>query len=71
MYNNIDMNKCLCVSADVIYLTNYGNTIIYVMSEEDWVKPVYDAFKRYVNNSNGKELIKNDSLDFEELPEVQ
>ena len=54
-----------------LYLTNYGNTIIYVMSEEDWAKPVYDAFKMYVNNSNGKELIKNDSLDFEELPEVQ
>ena len=51
MYNNIDMNKWLCVSADVLHLTNYGNTIIYVMSEEDWAKPVYDAFKRYVNNS--------------------
>ena len=71
MYNNIDMNKWLCVSADVLHLTNYGNTIIYVMSEEDWAKPVYDAFKWYVNNSNGKELIKNNSLDFEELPEVQ
>ena len=71
MYNNIDMNKWLCVSADVLYLTNYGNTIIYVMSEEDWAKPVYDAFKMYVNNSNGKELIKNNSLDFEKLPEVQ
>ena len=54
-----------------LYLTNYGNTIIYVMSEEDWAKPVYDAFKWYVNNSNGKELIKNNSLVFEELPEVQ
>ena len=28
MYNNIDMNKWLCVSADVLYLTNYGNTIM-------------------------------------------
>ena len=71
MYNNIDMNKWLCVSADVLYLTNYGNTIVYVMSEADWAKPVYDAFKKYVNNSNGKELIKNNSLGFEELPEVQ
>ena len=32
------------------------------MSEEDWANPVYDAFKSYVNNSNGKELIKNNSL---------
>ena len=54
-----------------LYLTNYGNTFIYVMSEEDWAKPVYDAFKMYVNNSNGKEIKKNNSLDFEELPEVQ
>lgn len=71
MYNNIDMNKWICVSADVLYLTNYGNTVIYVMSEEDWAKPVYDAFKKYVNNENGKELVKNNALDFEELPEVQ
>ena len=40
-----------------LYLTNYGNTIIYVMSQEACAKPVYDAFKKYVNNSKGKELI--------------
>ena len=71
IYDNVDMNKWICVSAEKFYITNHNNVIFYVMSYEDWAKPVYDAFKKYVNNSNGKELIKNNSLDSEELPEVQ
>lgn len=62
MYNNINMDKWICVSADVLYLTNYDNTVVYVMSDEEWGKPVYEAFKKYVDNKNGKELIKNNSL---------
>lgn len=61
MYNNINMNKWLCVSADILYLTNYNNTVVYVMSDEEWGKPVYEAFKKYINNENGKELVKNNS----------
>ena len=36
MYNNIDMNKWLCVSADVLYLTNYGKTKLSML----WVKKI-------------------------------
>ena len=28
------------------------------MSDEDWAKPDYEGFKKYVNNKNGKELEK-------------
>ena len=39
-----------------------------VMADEEWSKPVYDEFKRYVNNNIGKELEK-DGEDGTTLPE--
>ena len=50
MLDNIDMAKWICVSASNLYITNSGNTIFMVMSDEDWAKPVYEAFKEYVKN---------------------
>lgn len=61
MYDNINMNLWICVSADKLYITNNGNVIFMVMSSEDWAKPVYDGFKNYVNNNIGKELEKTNS----------
>lgn len=66
MYNNINMDKWLCVSADVLYLTSYKNTVIYVMSDEDRAKPVFESIKNYLNNKNGKDLVRNNV--FDELP---
>lgn len=71
MLDNIDMAKWICVSASNLYITNSGNTIFMVMSDEDWAKPVYDAFKEYVNNNIGKELEKvSDEEDIELPPEM-
>lgn len=68
MLNNINMAKWICVSASNLYITNSGNTIFMVMANEDWAKPVYDAFKEYVNNKIGKELDKISSDAGIELP---
>ncbi len=68
MLDNIDMAKWICVSASNLYITNSGNTIFMVMSDEDWAKPVYEAFKKYVNNKIGKELDKISSDEDIELP---
>ena len=71
MLDNIDMAKWICVSASNLYITNSGNTIFMVMSDEDCAKPVYDAFKEYVNNKIGKELDKISSdADIELPPEM-
>lgn len=71
MLDNIDMAKWICVSASNLYITNSGNTIFMVMSDEDWAKPVYEAFKEYVNNKIGKELDKISSdADIELPPEM-
>lgn len=71
MLDNIDMAKWICVSASNLYITNSGNTIFMVMSDEDWAKPVYEAFKEYVNNKVGKELDKISSdADIELPPEM-
>ena len=66
--NNVDMRKWICVSAEKLYITSYNNIIFAVMSDEDWAKPVYDGFKKYVNNKNGKELEKTAEEDIE-LPD--
>ena len=68
MLDNIDMAKWICVSASNLYITNSGNTIFMVMSDEDWAKPVYEAFKEYVNNNIGKELEKASNDGDIELP---
>ena len=71
MLDNVDMAKWICVSASNLYITNSGNTIFMVMSYDDWAKPVYDAFKEYVNNKIGKELNKvSDEANIELPPEM-
>ena len=68
MLDNLNMNKWICVSAEKLYITSYNNIIFAVMSDEDWAKPVYEGFKKYVNNKNGKELEKTAEEDIE-LPD--
>lgn len=68
IYDNIDMNKWICVSADNLYITNNGNVIFLVMANEDRAKLVYDEFKKYVDNEIGKELHKENSDEDIELP---
>lgn len=66
--DNIDMRKWICVSAEQLYITNNGNLIFLVMSSDDWAKPVYENFKKYVNNEIGKELQKKNNEEDIELP---
>ena len=68
LLENIDMNRWICVSADVLYITNNGNTIFAVMSFEDWATPVYNEFVKYVDNNVGRTLEK--TADDIELPET-
>lgn len=71
MLDNIDMNKWVCVSAGKLYITNSGNVIFLIMSDDDWAKPVYEGFKKYVDNKVGKELEKTNELqDIELSPEM-
>ena len=60
IYDNVDMNKWICVSAEKIYITNSGNTIFVVMSFEEWATPVYNEFVKYVDKNIGKTLEKED-----------
>ncbi len=68
IYDNIDMRRWICVSAEKLYITNNGNVIFLVMADENWAKPVYDEFKTYVNNNIGKELEKTNDEGVIELP---
>lgn len=61
MYDNIDMAKWICVSADKMYITNSDDIIFMVMASDDWATPVYNGFKKYVNNNIGKELTKTEN----------
>lgn len=61
MYDNINMAKWICVSAEKLYITNSGDIIFMVMASDEWATPVYEKFKKYVNNNIGKELTKTDS----------
>lgn len=70
MLDNIDMRRWICVSAEKLYITNYENIIFLVMASEDWAKPVYEEFKKYVGNDIGKELEKTEEVDFELPPEL-
>lgn len=63
MYDNIDMAKWICVSAEKLYITNSDDIIFMVMASDEWATPVYNGFKKYVNNNIGKELTKTDSGD--------
>ena len=72
MYDNLDMNMWICVSAERLYITNYGDIIVAVMGIEEDAKLVYDTFKEYVENNVGKELEKTNDLgeDIELPPEL-
>jgi hypothetical protein len=58
MVDNIDMSKWICVTAEVVYATNYDNLIFLVMSSDELAKPQYDAFKEIVGGQVGKELVR-------------
>ena len=66
MLDNIDMAKWICVSASNLYITNSGNTIFMVMSDEDWAKPVYESFKSFAKTV-GKEYTKEEEM--QDLPD--
>ena len=70
MLDNIDTSKWICVSASKVYVTNHDNVIFLVMADEEWAKPVYDEFKKFVNNNIGKELEKNAEEDLELPPQM-
>ena len=63
------MNIWICVSADKLYVTNYNDVIFFVMSTEEWAKPVFESFKSYVGEKNvGKVLEKSQDFEDIELP---
>ncbi len=62
MLDNIDMRKWICVSAEKLRITNYGDVIFLVMSSEEWGNPVYDEFKSIVGGKVGKELEKTEEI---------
>ena len=68
MLNNINMRRWVCVNADKLYITNNGNVIFLIMANEEDAKPIYEEFKKYVNNNIGKELEKTYEEDIE-LPD--
>jgi len=62
--NNIDLWKWICVAADVGYVTNFGNTIILIMAEQDLADQVYEGFRNASNSNLGTRLEKiNDITD--------
>lgn len=65
MYNNINMAKWLCVSAEKLYITNSDDIIFMVMASDNWATPVYNGFKKFVNNNIGKELTKTEGGNFD------
>lgn len=68
MYNNINMAKWLCVSAEKLYITNSDDIIFMVMARDNWATPVYNGFKKYVNNNIGKELTKTEGGNIDFIP---
>lgn len=62
MYDNVKMNKWICVSAEKLYITNYGNAIFLVMSSNENATAVYNAFKEYTQNGIGKTLTKEETF---------
>lgn len=68
IYDNINMRKWLCVEADRLYITSSNDIIFFVMAYEEWATPVYNTFKKHVNNNISKELEKINSFDLE-LPD--
>lgn len=68
MLDNINMRRWICVSAEKLYITNTDNVIFLIMGSKDTVQPIYNEFKKYVNNNIGKELEKTNSDGDVELP---
>lgn len=68
IYDNINMSKWICVLATDLYITNNGNVIFLVMSDQESAKSVYDNFKKFVDNKTGKELHKENKEENIELP---
>lgn len=62
MLNNIDTRKWICVTAEKVYVTNYGNVIFLIMADGEWANLVYNEFKNTVDGKIGKELQKTEEI---------
>lgn len=62
MLNNIDTRKWICVSAEKVYVTNNGNVIFLIMSNEEWATLVYNEFKNAVDGKVGKEIQRTEEI---------
>ena len=68
MYDNIRMNKWICVSAEKLYATSSGDIVFLVMSSEDMAKPIYEKFKTLAGNVN--EVYEKTEEEIELPPEM-
>ncbi len=47
IFDNIDMRRWICVWADRLYVTNYGDSVVMViMSSEEWADSVYKSLDK-------------------------
>ncbi len=64
----VNFRKWVCVAAEKVLVTNCGNTIMMVMSQEEIVDDVYNAFNSVANNAASSPLTKVGEIQ-EEYPE--
>lgn len=57
--DNVDYRKWICVSAEKTCVTNYGNTIILLMSSQSNVDTVYASIENLLGNDLGAKVEKN------------
>ena len=58
MANEVDLDRWICVSADIVYATNYGDVVFLVMASKETAKAEFDAFKEIVGNKTGKDIVR-------------
>ena len=57
--DNVNYRKWICVSAEKTYVTNYGNTVILLMSSQERADLVYESIDKLLGNDLGPKIEKN------------
>ena len=62
IFDNINPSKWICVTAEKLYVNNYGNLIMVIMADKDWADPLYKEFTNIAKDNLGTKLEKENEI---------
>ena len=62
IFDKVNPSKWICVTAEKLYVNNYGSVIAIIMADKDWADPIYKEFTNIAKDNLGNKLEKENEI---------